>query len=256
MKLIAKEITVKIGTQTICQSANLHFESGKVWGILGPNGCGKTTLLHALAGLHSLDAGSLFLDDCLFEQFTLKKKAQSIGILFQDIFTLFPQTVWDYCSAGRFPHRHYLKKESAKDKAIVTDALIKMELECVHHKNIHHLSGGEKRRLAIATLLAQTPRIYLLDEPTNHLDIKHQHKVLAHFRELAVSQTNTVVMALHDINLAQQYCDHILLLLPDGEVLAGPKETMLTSSTLTQLYQHPIQSITHAETIFWYPNCK
>jgi iron complex transport system ATP-binding protein len=254
MKFIAQDITVKIATKVICQSASLHLRPGEVWGVLGPNGCGKTTLLHALAGLYPLNTGELFLDQTNYKQLSSKAIAQSVGLLFQDFVVNFPQTVWDYCLAGRYPHLTYLKKESERDKEIVTQALTLMGFEDAHQKNIHHLSGGEKRRLAIAALLAQTPKIYLLDEPTNHLDIKHQIKVLSHFKNLANSQAATVIMALHDINLAQQYCDHILLLFQGGWTKQGLKQDMLTSSQLTQLYQHPIQSISTASGRFWYPN--
>jgi len=145
--------------------------------------------------------------------------------------------VWEYCLSSRFPHLSYFNKPNHEDEKIVIHALEKMDLTHLAKRVVGKLSGGEKRRLAIAALLTQKPEIYLLDEPTNHLDIKHQHQVLNYFRELARHTQATIVMSLHDVNLAQQYCDHILLLYPNGETLQGPSSEILTTHNLSKLYQ-------------------
>src|SRR5262249_42429661 len=155
-------------------------------------------------------------------QLSMQTLAQLRGLLFQEFAAPFPQTVWDYCSMGRYPHLSFLKQIQPHDKDIVLKALEQMDLLPFIQCSITHLSGGEKRRLAIATLLAQAPHIYLLDEPTNHLDMRHQVQVLTHFHTLAKTQNALIVMSLHDVNWIQRYCDHLLLLFGDGEILHGP----------------------------------
>ena len=254
--LIAERITIAINNKMICQDLNLAIRPGDIWGLLGPNGCGKTTLLHALAGLHPLIEGDMKLDNHFYTTLSVRSIAQNIGILFQHFHSSFPQTVWEYCLTSRYPHLSYFKKESSKDKHIVMQALQLMALDPFMHKTIDHLSGGEKRRLAIATVLAQTPSIYLLDEPTNHLDVQHQMRVLNHFTDLAQNNTAGIMMALHDVNLAQQFCNRILLLFPDGCIQQGTANEMLTVENLTRLYQHPIKKILADTTTFWWAESK
>lgn len=247
--LSTKNLTLKIGQLTLCEALNLVIRPGEMWAVLGANGSGKTTLLHTLAGLLPAEQGQIFLNQEAFTQLSNKALAQSLGILFQDYNPPFPQTVWEYCCAGRYPHRAYFQKESAGDKHIVLQALQVMELDKLKQRSVAQLSGGEKRRLAIASLLAQTPDIYLLDEPTNHLDLRHQIQVLKHFRHLVATKSAAVVLSLHDVNLAQQFCNRFLFLFPNG---ATQQDTIMTSESLTRLYQHPIVMINNASMPFWY----
>lgn len=249
--LTAEHITIETGRKTICQNLSLELRAGDVWGILGPNGSGKTTLLYALSGLHTLASGDIRLNNVSLSQYSIKAIARRIGILFQDFNSTCPQTVWEYCLASRFPHLSYFKKESVFDEDIMTQSLRLMDLEHHAHCLITNLSGGEKRRLALAALLAQTPDIYLLDEPTNHLDVRHQAHTLNHFRHLAVKSGAAVMMSLHDINLAQHYCNHVLLLYPDKEVLTGETNTVLTPDNVSRLYQHTMRKISLEDNSFW-----
>jgi iron complex transport system ATP-binding protein len=118
-----------------------------------------------------------------------------------------------------------------------------MELHELKNKKMPYLSGGEKQRAKIATLLIQNPQIYLLDEPTNHLDLHYQVKILKHFAYLKTSQQKSIVMTLHDINLAAQYCDQILMLFPNGKTLYGKSEEILCEENLSLLYGHPIHKL-------------
>lgn len=245
--LHTQNLQITIGKKIICRDLTLQIRAGEIWGILGQNGSGKTTLLHTLARLHPAMRGEIWVGEKKLKALSIKSLAQQIGILFQDFNDTFPQTVWEYCLAARYPHLAYFKKESAKDKDIVTQALQTMELCELIERKITQLSGGEKRRLALAAILAQTPLVYLLDEPTNHLDVRYQFHVLNQLKNMATTQTVAVMMSLHDINLAQQFCNRILLLFADGYVLQGCPEETLTQENLTRLYQFPIKRIADQE---------
>lgn len=244
--LIINNLSIAHSNKRLIDHLNLTIQPGQVWGILGPNGSGKSTLLHTLAGLHTPNDGDIWFGSTPISRLRRKDIAQRCGILFQQANTIFTQRVKDYCLAGRFPH-----PRSPQDHEIMMDALAQVELTDRAYHCITMLSGGEKKRLAIAKLLTQTPSIYLLDEPTNHLDVRYQVKLLQHFRDLA-SQSTIVVMALHDINQVQRYCDHVLLLLPDGQVTFGPTKTTLDCESLSALYQHPIRAITQNNVIYWF----
>lgn len=248
--LRVEQATIKRDQKIICQKFDFHVKRGNVWGILGPNGSGKTTFLHALGGLYPLSYGSIYLKQNNILRIPKKLIAQSIGILFQDSNDQVLQTVWDYCLAARYPHLPYFYRPSAKDKLIAQETLKKMELDAKANQIISQLSGGEKRRLLIASLLTQQPEIFLLDEPTNHLDIQYQVKVLKIFKSLA--HQGAVVMILHDINQAQFFCDHILLLFPQGKIMLGKKELMLTEENLSLLYQQKITRQKIKETFYWH----
>lgn len=251
--LTASELTLNQGNKTLCASVHLNMKAGEVWGVLGPNGCGKTSLLHALCGLRPVTRGEIQLNHQPLTRLPTKAIARQIGILLQDFHPVFPQSVRDYCRAARYPHLPFLKRETRADFKIVIKALRDMELLSFSRRSALQLSGGEQRRLAIAALLVQTPAIYLLDEPTNHLDVRHQHLVLRHFRRLADSGRATVMMSLHDASLAEHYCDYVLLMFPHGDTLQGRTRDVLTHDHLTRLYQHPIDSIHHGNMLYWQP---
>ncbi len=238
-----KDLTISINNNILCHQLNLDIQPGKIWGILGPNASGKTTLLQTLAGLLPIKKGNIFIQDRQLSQLSRKKIAQTIGFLFQEMKMIFPQSVENFCLLARYPHLSFLKKISSHDKEIMIHALQQMDLIQKRNECITRLSGGEKRRLAIAALLTQTPSTYLLDEPTNHLDIRHQMHVLNHFRELSKKQRVSVMMSLHDINLAQSFCDNLLLIYPEGKTVQGKTCDILTENNLTRLYQHPIISL-------------
>jgi len=245
------KLGLRMGKKTLCHGLEIEMQPGQRWALLGPNGSGKTTFLHALAGLHSPTNGQIFLGEENISQLPPLKIAQSMGLLFQEWTDFFPQTVWEYCLASRYSQLNYLKKYTSHDQAVAKKSLQIMELEDFSQKNIQHLSGGERRRLAIAALLTQAPMIFLLDEPTNHLDIRHQLLALQHFTQLAKTQSATVIMSLHDINLAERFCTHALLFFPDG-TLQGTIADVLIEANLTRLYQHPLKKI-HIENKFvWY----
>jgi iron complex transport system ATP-binding protein len=239
------------GHKVLIRDLSLTIQPGDFWGILGPNGCGKTTLAHTLCGQIPPHSGQLQLNERALHTLSTRDIAQQIGILFQDTRHAFPQTVREYCQDASFPHRSLFSTQSSPS-APVNETLNALTLTAHADKNIQQLSGGEQQRAAIAALLVQSPTYFVLDEPTNHLDLHHQIQVMNIFAEKSAAQ-HAVIAALHDINLAASYCNHILMIFADGSVLHGTKQEMLTPERLSHLYQHPIDVIREGGQTYWLP---
>lgn len=241
--LDARGLDVAIGGKRVCSELELTLRGGQRLAILGRNGIGKSTLLATLAGLRQPGAGQVLLADRSYADLGPRGAALIRGWLGQQHGDPFASSVLEAVLAGRHPHLGRWQWESAADLAIARDALCSVDLAGFEARQSATLSGGERQRLALATLLAQAPRLYLLDEPLAHLDLHHQIAVL----ELMASQTRdqnvACVMVLHDPGLAARYCDHALLLLGDGEWLAGASEDVITTDNLSRLYAHPLREL-------------
>ncbi|CAO1665423.1 Phosphonate-transporting ATPase [Halomonas sp. NYA30] len=218
---------------------NITIEPGQVWGVLGPNGAGKTTLLHTLAGLQAPRSGSVELNDSALGQLRRRHVAQRLGLVFQDRQDGFPATVLETALIGRHPYLSPWQMEGADDYARAEAALERLDVAHLRDRLVSTLSGGERQRVAIATVLTQAPNVWLADEPTNHLDLHHQSAVMALMGEQA-AQGQAVIMCLHDLNLAARWCDHVLLLYPNGEACWGPRVSMLVPSALESLYRQKL----------------
>lgn len=248
MSLLATErLDVEIGGQWIAGGLDLAIAPGESWALLGANGAGKTTLLHTLAGLRAPAAGTLRVDGKRLGAWPRRALARRLGILLQESHDPFPSSVIETALIGRHPHLGPWQWEGAADRERAHAALAEVELDGLDERPIDTLSGGERRRLALATLLVQDPALYLLDEPTNHLDLHHQIRLLGRLRERIRARGGALIMALHDINLAARFCDHAALLFSDGAVLHGPAESLLTPADLTRLYHHPIEVVESGE---------
>lgn len=253
MNIQISNLTLARGTRTFCCDLSFAVQSGDCWAVLGPNGSGKTTLLHTLAGQLKPHDGQIILNDVCMTTLTARQIAQEVGILFQDVHHAFPQSVYEYCRAARFPHQHLFASQNAEDDAITDTALHHMKLKEFAEKNIQQLSGGEQRRAAIASLLIQSPAFFLLDEPTNHLDLPYQIHTMNTLQELTRQEQRAVIMSLHDINLAARYCNHILMIFSDGSVMHGTRDEILTRENLTRLYQHPVDVVRDGAHSYWLP---
>lgn len=221
---------------------NLQLEPTQVWGVLGPNGVGKTTLLLTLAGLRAPRSGEVLIDGKLQAAYTRRQVAQRIGVIFQEQLDGFPATVMETALIGRHPHIPRWGHESVDDLAITCAALRRLDVDQLAARQINTLSGGERQRVVIATVLAQRPTLWLADEPSNHLDLHHQVEVMCLLAEHA-SAGDTVMLCLHDLNLAARWCDHILLLYPGGEHCAGSAKDMLQVDVLERLYGQRLATI-------------
>lgn len=250
-KLTLQQVTLRRNQKLLCQDLSVEFNAGEVWAILGQNGIGKSTLLQYMAGLFQAAAGSIYLNATELSQLSHREIAQNIGILLQDNDEVFPSTVMETVLIGRHPHLSSWQWEDEHDYHIADKCLTAMDLFALKSRLNINLSGGERRRLEIATVLTQRPDIYLLDEPINHLDLKYQIKVLNHFRNLAIHDHKVVVMVLHDINLATRFCDYGILLIPNGHYQAGQLSSLMSTELLTAVYQHPLQMIPTEQGILW-----
>jgi len=230
--LIIKDLYLAVDNKPLLNDLNATFSSGQVWGILGPNGAGKTTLLHVLAGLYKPKHGSILLDERNILQLKPRKRAQNIGLLLQDTEFPFPSTVLETAMIGRYPYQKHWFNELKTDGDMAKAALAQMHLKEFECRSITSLSGGERRRLALATLLTQDPAIYLLDEPTNHLDIHQQINTLSLLTNLAKKQNKVIVMILHDLHLLKTFCTHIMMFGYDKNYILGRCSEVLNEETL------------------------
>jgi iron complex transport system ATP-binding protein len=221
-----KQINVSIAGQSICTDFDVTFAGTHCWGILGKNGSGKTTLLHTIAGLRAADAGEILFDHKSKDSYSKRAWARHVGILFQEHQDNFPSTVLETALMGRHPYIGRWQWESQQDISLAKAALNSVGLSGKEQQYIDTLSGGERRRLAIATLLTQSPDIMLLDEPTNHLDLHYQMTLLNTLTNITTEQSKCMVMVMHDVNMAARFCDHIIILHNNGSTMSGTTDEL------------------------------
>lgn len=230
-----RELSVTVPGRALLRDLSLALRPGTVVAVLGRNGAGKSSLLHVMAGLRPAAAGEVRLQGRAVSQWRRREFARYVGLLPQTSEDAFPGTVLESALVGRHPHVGALQWESGADKAIARRCLAAVGLDGLEDRDIATLSGGERRRLAVAAVLAQEPRVFLLDEPNQQLDPQHQLGVLRMFRSLADSG-RTVIVSLHDAGLAARFADESLLLFGDGRWSHGPTAQSLTAESVGRLY--------------------
>lgn len=241
--LSCSDLDVAIGDVQICHNLTLSMAAGQCWGILGRNGVGKTTLLHTLANLHKPRRGEVQLLGRALAEMPRRQLARTLALLIQSDQHPFPASVLETALMGRHPYISPWRSETEADLRIALEALQAVAMDTMADRQIDTLSGGERQRLALAAILAQAPQVVLLDEPTNHLDLHFQVSLLNLFTQKNRSEQKLLLMTLHDLNLAARFCDHLILLLGDGEVIFGPAEDMLHPELLQRLYRHSIVKV-------------
>lgn len=218
---------------------NISFEVRKkeFWGIVGPNGSGKTTLIKAITKLLKLQEGEIILDGKNIEKMDFKEVAGKVAVVPQAVNMELGMSVEEFVFLGRIPHRKAFQfLETKFDEEIARDAMKLTETIKLKERPVNNLSGGENQRIAIARALAQEPQLLLLDEPTAHLDIGNQVRILDLLKKLNIENSLTILAVFHDLNLASEYCDR-LLLLKDGKVHSiGSPEKVLTYQILEEVY--------------------
>jgi iron complex transport system ATP-binding protein len=240
MVLQIRNLNLQYPGKILCQNLSLAINSGECWAILGQNGCGKTTLIHALAGLShpygNNDEPQVLVAEKAPQAWPQRQLARILGVMLQEEPGEFWGNVHEYVLLGRYPHAKNMFGWQAVDHEIASEAIERMELTDLASRPLSTLSGGERQRARIALLLAQAPQCYLLDEPLQHLDLRHQASAMRLFRKLA-TQGKALVMVLHDIGWANRFCDHILMLFDNGRTIAGTTEEVLNRDNLEALYQ-------------------
>lgn len=251
--LRANAVSIRIGDRMICQDLDFALDRGQRWGVLGGNGIGKTTLLKCLAGLSPPENGAIQVHGMPLPEWKRKDLARELGVLFQDSQDIFPATVMETALIGRHPYLPFWSFEGEADIAMASRALQDVALGGLEDRRIDTLSGGERRRLAIATLIVQNPTVWLLDEPTNHLDLHHQIALL----ELIIGKVNAagggLFMVLHDVNLVTRFCTHAMLMIDPRTVMCGPVGAVVSQDNLELLYRHPIRQVQANGVNYFFP---
>jgi len=224
------------------RALDLSVLAGHFVCVLGANGAGKSLTLHTLAGLRAPAAGGVRLCGRALGDWPRRERARRLGLLTQVSEDPFPGSVLDAVLIGRHPHVGLWTWESAADVAVARAALASCDLAGLEERAIDTLSGGERRRVALAAVLAQDPDVLLLDEPQNHLDPHHQLDVLKLLRARA-DAGRAVVATLHDPSLAARFADRVLLLYGDGRWDCGETATTLTAAALSEMYRVAVEEV-------------
>lgn len=228
-----KNLSISYGETLIINELDLKISKGEITVFIGANGCGKSTLLRSIARLLKPKSGSVLLEGKAIAKLSTKEVAKRMAILPQSPSAPEGLTVLQLVKQGRYPHQSWLKQWTEEDEKKVSDALIATRLEHLKERTVDSLSGGQRQRAWIAMTLAQDTDIILLDEPTTYLDMTHQIEILDLLFELNEMKNRTVVMVLHDLNLACRYAHHIVAI-KDQKVFAKGKPEHVINRALVK----------------------
>jgi iron complex transport system ATP-binding protein len=243
------QLSWRINNKYILEDISLTIRKGEVLGIIGPNGAGKTSLLRCLINQTNILKstginGSVHFKNKNILSYSTKEIAQSFALVMQKPDPIFSLTVQHVLKMGLLPHKSMFSIENDHDRENIKKALHKVGLSHMLHADFSKLSGGEQQRVLIARALVQSPTILILDEPTNHLDVFYQHQLLHLIKQLNI----TVIMTVHDLNLASTYCQRLLLLDKGKLICDGPPEKVLTEKQLTDVFKLSCQQDTNPVT--------
>ncbi|WP_161978664.1 ABC transporter ATP-binding protein [Streptococcus sp. S784/96/1] len=232
----AKQISVSYDQRPIIDQLNLALPSQAITTIIGSNGSGKSTLLKALTRIISTNTGHIFLDGQSIAKLPTKEVAKKISLLPQVLEATQGITVYELVSYGRFPHQKYLGTLTPEDREKIYWAMEVTGVISYANVKVDSLSGGQRQRVWIAMALAQDTDTIFLDEPTTYLDMNHQLEVLELLKKLNHDNQKTIIMVLHDLNLASRFSDH-LIAMKDGTIKhQGPPEKVMTAAILEEIF--------------------
>jgi iron complex transport system ATP-binding protein len=247
-----RDLSVTLGSARVVEQISAQVRRGEWVALIGPNGAGKTTILRALAGLVPF-AGSILVDECAVGTAGRREIARRIALVPQSPRMPSELTVAEYVLLGRTPHIGYLASEGRADRLAAERAIARLDLRPFAERFIGSLSGGERQRVALARALAQEAEVVLLDEPTSALDLGHQQQVLELIDSLRRDQGLTVVSAMHDLSLAGQFADRLLLLAQGRIVARGPAAEVLSEQTIAAHYGADVRVIRENGSVFVLP---
>ncbi|KAA9087112.1 ABC transporter ATP-binding protein [Microbacterium radiodurans] len=234
--LAAEGLRLGYGDRVIVDDLTLGVPGGRITAIVGANACGKSTMLKSLARLLSPRAGRVLLDGKDIHRLPTKQVARQLGLLPQSPIAPEGIAVSDLVSRGRTPHHGPLARWTTEDDAAIAHALEATDTAALADRSVDELSGGQRQRVWIAMALAQQTDVLLLDEPTTFLDVSHQIDVLDLLTDLNRSRGTTIVMVLHDLNLAARYADHLVAMAGGRLYAAGDPGDVLTADTVRAVF--------------------
>ncbi|MBT0725858.1 ABC transporter ATP-binding protein [Rosenbergiella australiborealis] len=235
-RLAASDLTLAYENKIVTEHLSVTIPDGEFTVIIGPNACGKSTLLKALSRIIKPSAGQVILDGQAIQQRPAKEIARQLGLLPQNSHTPSGITVADLVGRGRYPHQSLFGGWRAEDSQAVADAMVATHIEHLAERPVEQLSGGQRQRVWIAMVLAQQTPLLLLDEPTTWLDITHQIELMELLRELNQNHGRTLVVVLHELNQACRYATH-LIAMRDGEIIAqGKPNDIISAELIEQVY--------------------
>ena len=242
--VLIDEVSVAYNGARVVDRVTVNIPARSWFGLIGPNGAGKSTLLRSIAGLVPYQ-GTIVIGGHDSSSLTRRRLSQSVAFLPQRPTIPDGVSVVDYVGIGRTPYLSYLGTESAADREVVDTVLSRLSLVDIAQRSVATLSGGEAQRVVLARALAQESEILLLDEPTSALDVGHQQQVLELIDELRVEGGLTVVTALHDLTLAGQFAETLVLLDSGVVVGEGPARTVLTEERIQRHYEATVRVVDH-----------
>ncbi len=230
--LEVKNLSFSYNKKPIIENLSFSVKKGEFVGIIGPNGGGKSTILKNIYRGLVPTSGNIYIDDKDIHKMKHKDSAKKIGVVSQESDLHFDFLVEEIVAMGRSPHKGFFESDSEKDKELVNSALELLGMEKLSKRNFLSLSGGEHQRVMIARAIAQNPSLFILDEATSHLDISYQLQTFEIIKDLK----QTVIAAIHDLNLASMYCDK-LIAVKDGKILLeGSPEEVLTADNIFNIF--------------------
>jgi len=235
-QLLAAGLHLAYGERRIVSDLNLSIPPGRLTMIVGANACGKSTLLRGLARLLAPARGAVYLDGKPIHQMPTRDVATRLGVLPQSPIAPDAILVADLVGRGRYPHQGWFRRWTAADDAAVAEALAATDMADMADRPVDELSGGQRQRVWIAMALAQETDLLLLDEPTTFLDINHQVEVLDLLTDLVVERGRTVVVVLHDLNLACRYADHIVAMKAGNVVAEGRPVEVMSQAVVKEVF--------------------
>ena len=234
--LEVENISINYGEKAVVADVSFALKSGEIIALLGANGTGKTTLLKSLNCGLPIAKGAILLDEKPLEHYSRREIAQKIAVIAQETETKFPVSVLEFVLAGRFAQGAAFGWETERDLQIAADCLSLCDLKDYESRLMNQLSGGERQRVVLARALATQAKILLLDEPTANLDLAHQALLFRLIKKRCKSCESSAIVITHDLNLASEFADEIILL-SEGKIAAkGKPETVLTEENLLKVF--------------------
>ncbi|MET8835494.1 ABC transporter ATP-binding protein [Micromonospora sp. NPDC004540] len=247
-RLVGEALTLGYDRRTVAEDLTVAVPDGSFTVIIGPNACGKSTLLRALARLLRPTRGTVLLDGADIHRRPARQVARTLGLLPQSAVAPDGLTVGELVSRGRYPHQGLLRQWSREDERVVDQAMADTGVAELADRPVDELSGGQRQRVWIAMALAQQTPLLLLDEPTTYLDIAHQVEVLDLCARLHEEQGRTLVAVLHDLHQAARYATHLVAMRDGRVVAAGDPRQIVTTELVEEVFGLPCRIIEDPET--------